>query len=85
MDCSDIISIISMTTSSHPGSFPEDPANVKPIPPGALFEEPERVKLIEKIAEGLRKLSTTYTTAIESLRSLCVLVARRYRETKILS
>jgi hypothetical protein len=53
-------SIISMASASRPGSSSEGAAGVPP--PGALFEDPERVKLINKIADGLNTLKSELDT-----------------------
>ncbi|GFF41154.1 hypothetical protein IFM51744_04711 [Aspergillus udagawae] len=49
-----------MASSSRPGSSSEGAAGVPP--PGALFEDPERVKLINKIADGLNTLKSELDT-----------------------
>ncbi|GIK07620.1 hypothetical protein Aspvir_003286 [Aspergillus viridinutans] len=51
--------------STHPGTPSEGAASSKP--PGALFEEPERVKLIEMIAEKLGE--TVHTHRISTFKT----------------
>ncbi|KAF7182002.1 hypothetical protein CNMCM7691_001390 [Aspergillus felis] len=53
-----------MASPSHPGAPSEGHA---PVPPGALFEDPERVKLINMIAEKLGQ--TAYTEKISTFKT----------------
>lgn len=53
IDCSDFITI---TSTSHPDAPSE---RLVPVPPGALLEDPERIRLVEMIAKKLETVPLT--------------------------